>query len=79
MTDYRKKTIEIIKVACQDIIDRADELVPNIKRCINTDILIHIPTLTDDSMVIPTVTVTSGNFISRVAEDKIFDILSRKD
>lgn len=41
---YREKAVEAIRMAGQELMNRAEEFVPNANRVINTEIVIRIPT-----------------------------------
>ena len=75
--NYREMTLEVIKIACQDLIDRADDLVPDTDGIYDIDINLHIPSLTDDAACIPEVTLKIGTYSTRVASEKIFDLLRK--
>ena len=72
---YREEMIEVIKIACQDVIDRVEDLVPCSEGLFNVDLKIHIPSLTDDPNCIPTVTLNVGCYPNRIATDKILELL----
>lgn len=72
---YREMAIETIKIACQDTLDRVEEIVPDIDCITDIDVVIHIPTLTDDAAVIPEIKIMTNAYIRRVAAEKIFDML----
>ena len=44
---YREKAVEAIRMAGQELMNRAEEFVPNAERVINTEIVIRIPTDTE--------------------------------
>ena len=74
---YREEMIEVIKIACQDVLDRVEDLVPKSEGLYNVDLIIHIPSLTDDPNCIPTVTLNVGAYPNRLATDKILELVSR--
>ena len=74
---YREMAIETIKIACQDTLDRVEEIVPDIDCITDIDVVIHIPTLTDDAAVIPEIKIMTNAYIRRVAAEKIFDMLTK--
>lgn len=41
---YREKAVEAVRLAGQELMNRAEEFVPNANRVINTEIVIRIPT-----------------------------------
>lgn len=73
---YREEMIEVIKIACQDVLDHVEDLVPKSEGLYNVDLTIHIPSLTDDSDCVPTITLTAGSYPNRLATDKILELLS---
>lgn len=74
---YREMAIETIKIACQDTLDRVEEIVPDIDCITDIDVVIHIPTLTDDAVVIPEIKIITNAYVRRVAADRIFDMLTK--
>lgn len=75
---YREMAIETIKIACQDTLDRVEQIVPDVDGITDIDVVIHIPTLTDDSAVIPEITIKTAAYTSRIATEKIFDMLTQR-
>lgn len=56
--NYRECAIEAVKLAGQELIDRAEELIPNTKGIKNVDIWIRIPSATDDPLNVPEMNVS---------------------
>ena len=44
---YRERLVEAIRLAGQELIDRAEELVPAVDRVMNTNIWIKIPSMSE--------------------------------
>lgn len=72
---YRETMIEIIKIACRDVIDRVDDLVPKSDGLFNVDLVIHIPSITDDPDCIPTIKLNTEGYTTRLATEKIIDLM----
>ena len=72
---YREMTIETIKIACQDLIDRAEELIPDVDCVTGINVVMKIPSLSDRVDCIPTVKVVTDCYTSRVAAEKIIDMM----
>lgn len=56
---YREMAVEALKLAGEELINRADSLIPHAERIENVDIWIRIPSLTDNTLDVPTVEVTT--------------------
>lgn len=74
---YREMAVEILKIAGQELIDRADEIIPYAEMATNIDVVMHIPTLTDDPDVVPTIKIVGDFFVHRVSQEKIIDLIKR--
>lgn len=72
---YREMTVETVKLAGQELIDRAEELIPNTTMVKGTDIWIHIPSFTDDEFNPPVIEVQTDVYPSRVTLGKYVDLL----
>ena len=72
---YRKMMIEVIKIACQDVIEKVDDLVPDTEGLYNVDLTIHIPTMTDDANMIPTIEMNVEGYTTRLATEKILELI----
>lgn len=75
---YREMAIETIKIACLDTVGRVEDIVPDIDGITDVDVIIHIPTLTDDTASIPEITIKTSAYTGRVATEKILDMLLDK-
>ena len=71
---YREMAVETVKLAGQELIDRAEELVPNATMVKNVDIWIRIPSLTDDAFDFPEIEVQTDVYPSRVSLEKYIDL-----
>ena len=76
--DYREMAIKTVKIACQDLMDRADEIIPKGESITDIDVIMHIPSLTDDSECIPTISVQVDGYVSRIAFEKICEMLNQR-
>lgn len=72
---YREQVMEVTKLACQDIIDRIEELVPDTEGVISTEIHIRIPTMTDKTDSLPTCEINTEVYPKMRTVEKIIDIL----
>ncbi len=66
--------IESVKIACQDLMDRAEEIIPETESIFGINVELHIPTMTDRSDSIPSLKVTVEAYPKRVAIEKILNI-----
>lgn len=71
---YREMAIAVCKIAGQELIDRADELIPNATNIKDIDIWINIPSLSDDAICIPEIQVNTNVYPRHVAIDKILKL-----
>lgn len=71
---YREMAVESVKIAGQELIDRADELICKTDCIKDINIWITIPSLTDDPNVIPEIEVQTNVYPRRETISKIFDI-----
>lgn len=71
---YREMAIETVKLACQDLMDRAEELIPNTEGITSIEVNLRIPTLTDSVSEIPELTVTTNAYPQRMTVEKIIDL-----
>ena len=70
--------METTKLACQDVIDRIEELVPDIKGTISVEICIHIPTMADKSGSIPTYEIHTEVYPKMNTIEKIIDVFQKE-
>ena len=54
---YREMAVEALKLAGQELINRADALVPNAERVSEINVWVRIPSLTDSSLDLPSIEV----------------------
>lgn len=79
MKDYRTMAVEVAKIAGQELIDRAEELIPNTEGVKEINIWIRIPSLTDDAFTIPEIEVNTDVYPKRAAIDKIAKLLTSRE
>lgn len=75
---YREQVVEVIKIVGRELMERANELVPDAKYVTDTEICIHIPTDADE-IAIPEISVTCNVFPVRTTVKKIIDIYKQED
>lgn len=56
---YREMAIEITKMVGQELIDRADEMIPEVDGIKNVNIWIRIPSKSDDILNVPEIEVSA--------------------
>ena len=78
MKTYREEAIEVVKICGQELIDRAEELIPDTTGIKDVDIWIRIPSKTDDPYVVPELEVSVNVYPKRVTIEKIFEIRNSK-
>lgn len=54
---YREMAVKTVELAGQELIDRAEELIPNVTNVKNIDIWIRIPSLSGDTFDVPEIEV----------------------
>lgn len=65
--------IDTIKMACQDVIDRVEDIVPkDTQGAFDISLTVNIPTLTDDILDLPNFTISMKSYPAR---DKISKLL----
>ena len=74
--DYRKMAIEVAKIAGEELVNRAEELIPDTEGVRDIDIWIKIPSLTDDILVVPEIQVLTNVYPKRETMEKIAKRLS---
>ena len=55
--------------------DKAEDIIPKTEGIIGVDVIIHIPSLTDDPDIIPTIDIKTKAYTSRIASEKIIELL----
>lgn len=73
---YKEMAVEVAKIAGQELVDRAEELIPNTEGVKDIDIWIRIPSLSDDSFNIPEIQVSTNVYPKRTAVEKIVKLIS---
>ena len=71
---YREMVIETIKLACQDLIDRAEILIPQCDSVCSTRVTLTIPTLSDNSNDLPGIKVEVDALPNRTTFEKMYDL-----
>lgn len=56
---FREQVIEITKIAGQELIERAEELIPDTEGIKDIDIWISIPSQTDDPYLVPEIQINT--------------------
>lgn len=72
---YREMAVNTIKLAGQELIDRAEELIPNATNVKNIDIWIRIPSCSDDVFEVPEIEVQTDVYPSRITLNKYIDLV----
>lgn len=70
--------VEITKIAGQELVDRADELIPDTEGVKEIDIWIRIPSLSDDSFNVPEIQVNTNVYPKYGSVEKIIKMISEK-
>lgn len=73
---YREMAVKVAKIAGQEIVDRAEELIPNTEGVKDIDIWIRIPTLSDDTLNIPEIQVSTNVYPQRIVLEKIVKLMT---
>ena len=76
---YRDMAVAVAKIAGQELIDRADELIPKTDGVKNVNICIRIPSLSDDAFDIPEIQVDTEVYPKKIAVDKIIQLIESKE
>lgn len=72
--EYREMAIEMLKVIGQELIDRAEELIPNAEGIRNIDVWVSIPTMSDSELCIPEIRVNMSAYPNRMALEKFMEL-----
>lgn len=75
---YREMAVSTMKLAGQELIDRAEELIPNATNVRNIDVWIHIPSLSDALDDVPEIEVQTDVYPSKIMLGKYIDLVSMK-
>lgn len=74
---YREMTVAVAKIAGQELVDRAEELIPNTTEDLkDVDIWIRIPSMSGDSLPIPEIQVSANVYPKYTAVEKILKLIS---
>lgn len=71
---YREMAIEMLKLMGQELIDRAEELIPSTEGIKDIDVWISIPTMSDSEMYIPEIRVNTSAYPKRMALKKFMEL-----
>ena len=72
--NYRDMAVAVCKIAGQDLIDRAEDLIPKVECVKNIDIWIRIPSLTDDPLCVPEIEVSTNLYPIKAIVSKIANL-----
>ena len=73
---YREMAVKVAQIAGQELMDRAEELIPDTEGVKDIDIWIRIPSLSCDSLDIPEIQVNTNVYPKRTAVEKIVKLMS---
>lgn len=73
---YREMAVEVTKIAGQELVDRAEELIPNTEGMKDIDIWIRIPSLSDNKFNIPDIQVNTNVYPKHGSVEKIVKLIS---
>ena len=71
---YREIAIEMLKLMGQELIDRAEELIPSTEGITDIDVWISIPTMSGSEMYIPEIRVNTSAYPKRMALKKFMEL-----
>lgn len=74
---YREMAVKTVKLAGQELIDRAEEFIPNATNVKNIDIWISIPSLSSDTFDIPEIEIKTDVYPSRDAYEKYINLVQK--
>ena len=72
--NYREMAVAVCKIAGQDLMERADDLIPKAECVKSIDIWIRIPSLTDDPLCVPEIEVSTNVYPRKAIVSKIADL-----
>lgn len=73
---YREMAVAVCKIAGEELIERAEELIPDTEGVKDIDIWIRIPSLSDDAFCVPEIQVDTNVYPKRAAIEKIAKLVS---
>lgn len=68
--------MKVAQIAGQELMDRAEELIPDTKGVKDIDIRIRIPFLSCDQLDIPEIQVNTNVYPKQIAVEKIVKLIS---
>lgn len=71
---YRERAVATLKAFGEELINRAEELIPNAQKVKSINVWIKIPTLSDNMFDLPEMEVECEVYPSRVTLKKIMEI-----
>lgn len=71
---YREMAIEMLKLMGQELIDRAEELIPNTEGIKDIDVWVSIPTMSDSELCIPEIRVNTSAYPKHMALEKFMEL-----
>lgn len=74
MMEYREMAIEMLKLMGQELIDRAEELIPNTEGIKDIDVWVSIPTMSDSELCIPEIRVNTSAYPKHMALGKFMEL-----
>lgn len=76
---YREKAVAIARIAGQELVERAEELIPNTTDVKDVDIWIRIPSNNLDEFDVPEIQIHTNVYPKRESLQKIFEIVSERE
>ena len=73
---YREMAVKVAQIAGQELMNRAEELIPDTEGVKDIDIWIRIPSLSDDVLCVPEIQVNTNVYPRRTAVNKIIELIS---
>ena len=71
---YRERAIEMPKLMGQELIDRAEELIPNTEGVKGLDVCISIPTMSKSELCVPEIRVNTSAYPKRMNLKKFMEL-----
>ena len=71
---YRERAVAALKAFGEELINRAEELIPNAQKVKSINVWIKIPTLSDNTFDLPEMEIECEVYPSRVTLKKIMEI-----
>jgi hypothetical protein len=67
--------LKTIKIACNDLSERAEELIPDAEGITDIKVVLRIPALTDQADCVPAIHVETDCYVKRIAAEEIYKML----